>query len=63
MRLEQENGVLREKLLHLEEDYCSLQDKRLQDVSVALLLLKINYYALQRKCLQDVSEASICTCK
>lgn len=34
-RLEQENGMLREKLLHLEEDYCSLQEKRLQDVSLA----------------------------
>jgi len=39
-RLEQENGMLREKLLHLEEDYCSLQEKRLQDVSVAVLFTK-----------------------
>jgi len=62
-RLEQENGMLREKMLHLEEDYCSLQEKRLQDVSVAVLLLKINYHALWRKCLQDVSETSICPCE
>jgi len=62
-RLEQENGMLREKLLHLEEDYCSLQEKRLQDVSVAVLSLKINYHALWRKCPQDVSEASFCTCE
>jgi predicted nuclease with TOPRIM domain len=39
-RLEQENGMLREKLLHLEEGYCSLQEKRLQDVSVAILYAK-----------------------
>jgi predicted nuclease with TOPRIM domain len=37
-RLDHENGMLREKLLHLEEDYCSLQEKRLQDVSVVVLL-------------------------
>jgi predicted nuclease with TOPRIM domain len=39
-RLEQENGMLQEKLLHLEEDYCSLQEKRLQDVSIAVLFTK-----------------------
>lgn len=33
-RLEQENDMLREKLLHLEEDYCSLQEKRLQDLNL-----------------------------
>lgn len=37
-RLEQENGMLREELLHLEEDYRHLQTKRLQDVSSGLLL-------------------------
>jgi predicted nuclease with TOPRIM domain len=62
-KLEQENGMLREKLLHLEEDYCNLQEKRLQDVSVAILLLTINYHALRRKYMQDVSEASICACE
>jgi hypothetical protein len=53
--------MLREKLLHLEEDCHSLQEKRLQDVSVAVLLLKINYHFLQTECLQDVSTASLCT--
>jgi predicted nuclease with TOPRIM domain len=62
-KLEQENGMLREKLLHLEEDYCSLQEKRLQDVSVAVLLLTINYHVLQRKCMKDVSKARICVCE
>jgi predicted nuclease with TOPRIM domain len=62
-RLEQENGMLREKLLHLEEDYCSLEENRLQDVSVAVLLLKINYHSLRRKCPQDVREASVCACE
>lgn len=32
-RLKQENGMLREELLRLEEDYRGLQTKRLQDVS------------------------------
>jgi predicted nuclease with TOPRIM domain len=58
-RLEEENGMLREKLSHLEEDYYSLQEKRLQDVSVTVLLLKLNYRSLQAECLQDVSTASL----
>ncbi|PNF39397.1 hypothetical protein B7P43_G13217 [Cryptotermes secundus] len=33
-RLEQENGMLREELLRLEEDYRSLQTKRLQDLNL-----------------------------
>ena len=32
-KLEQENGKLRDELVHLEEEYRSLQTKRLEDVS------------------------------
>lgn len=39
-RLEHENSMLREELLHLEEDYRGLQTKRLQDVSITILLLQ-----------------------
>jgi hypothetical protein len=42
-RLEQENGMLREELLHLEEDYRSLQTKRLQDVSTNTSLCTTEY--------------------
>jgi hypothetical protein len=39
-RLKQENSMLRQELLHLEEDYRGLQTKRLQDVSITSLLLQ-----------------------
>jgi hypothetical protein len=60
-RLEQENGILQDKLLCLEEDYRGLQEKRLQDVSVAGVLLKINLYDLQTACVWGVSTVSLCT--
>lgn len=42
-RLEQENGMLREELLRLEEDYRGLQTKRLQDVSTSSSLYTTEY--------------------